>query len=130
MGTGRDLPDDVQRELVPRLRAHPTSLVFLAFDGERAVGIATCFVGLSTFAARPLVNVHDLYVDGGERGHGVGRKLLAAVEAKARVLGCCKLTLEAQERNHPALRLYERFGFAAAHLDPAAGSVLFRVKPL
>jgi len=129
MGLGRDLPDDVQRELLPRLRAHPTSLVFLAFDGERAVGLATCFVGLSTFAARPLVNIHDLYVAGGERSRGVGWRLLEAVEAKARALGCCKLTLETQERN-PALRLYARFGFAAAHFDPAAGAVLFRVKPL
>jgi GNAT superfamily N-acetyltransferase len=130
MGVGRDLPDDVQRELLPRLRAHPASLVFLAFDGDRAVGLATCFIGLSTFAARPLLNIHDLYVAGGERGRGLGRRLLEAVEVKARALGCCKLTLETQERNHPALRLYERFGFAVAHFDPAAGVVLFRVKAL
>ena len=130
MGIARDLSDAAQRELLPRLRGHPTSLVFLAFDGERAVGIATCFIGLSTFAARPLVNIHDLYVAEGQRGRGVGWRLLEAVEAKARALGCCKLTLETQERNHPALRLYERFGFAAAHYDPVAGSVLFRVKPL
>jgi GNAT superfamily N-acetyltransferase len=130
MGNGRDLPEEVQRHLVPRLRAHPASLAFLAFDRDRPVGIATCFVGLSTFAARPLVNIHDLYVAGDQRGNGVGWRLLEVVETKARALGCCKLTLETQERNHVALELYGRFGFAPGHFDPAAGSVLFRVKPL
>jgi len=48
----------------------------------------------------------------------------------ARALGCCKLTLETQERNHVAWGLYGRFGFAPGHFDPAAGAVLFRVKPL
>lgn len=59
MGNGRDLPEEVQRHLVPRLRAYPTSLVF-----------------------------------------------------------------------HVALELYGRFGFAPGQFDPAAGAVLFRVKPL
>ena len=34
-----------------------------AFEAaDRAVGIANCFLGLSTFYARPLINVHDLNV--------------------------------------------------------------------
>lgn len=130
MGNGRDLSSEVQRDLVPRLRAHPTSLVFLAFDRDRPIGIATSFVGLSTFAARPLVNIHDLYVAGDQRGRGVGWRLLEAVETKARALGCCKLTLETQERNHVALGLYGRFGFGPGQFDPAAGAALFRVKAL
>ncbi len=130
MGNGRDLPDEVRRLLVPRLRAHPTTLVFLAWDGERAVGVATCFFGFSTFAARPLLNIHDLYVVGDYRRRGVGRMLLERVEARARTLGCCKLTLETQANNGPALRLYERFGFASGEYRPAAGTVLFRQKAL
>ena len=30
MGNGRDLPDEIQRVLVDGLRAHPTTLIFLA----------------------------------------------------------------------------------------------------
>jgi hypothetical protein len=37
MGNGRDLPDDVQRDLVPGLRAHPTTMIFLAFEGDQRV---------------------------------------------------------------------------------------------
>jgi hypothetical protein len=60
IGNGRDLSDEVQRVLVDRLAAHPTTLVFLALDEDRPVGIATCFAGFSTFSARPGINVHVL----------------------------------------------------------------------
>ena len=56
----------------------------MAYDGARPVGIATCFHGLSTFVARRLLNLHDLAVIPEYRGKGVGRRLLAAVEDKAR----------------------------------------------
>jgi ribosomal protein S18 acetylase RimI-like enzyme len=111
MGDGRDLPAAVRDRLIPGLRQHPTSLVFLAFDDAIPVGVAVCFVGFSTFAARPLVNIHDLAVMPDSRGRGIGRLLLERVEAKGRELGCCKLTLEVREDNHRAQRLYQRFGF-------------------
>jgi ribosomal protein S18 acetylase RimI-like enzyme len=111
MGAGRDLPMAVRDRLIPGLRQHPTALVLLAFDEATPVGIAVCFVGFSTFAARPLINVHDLAVVPGHRGRGIGRLLLQGVEAKGRELGCCKLTLEVREDNHRAQRLYHSFGF-------------------
>lgn len=130
MGNGSDLPDQVQLVLVDRLRAHPTSLVFLAFVDDRPVGIATCFLGFSTFVAQPLVNIHDLHVVADYRRRGVGRRLLEAVEDKARELGCCRLTLETQESNHVALALYHGFGFESGQYEPAAGVVIFRQKKL
>jgi len=42
-----------------------------------------CFRGFSTFAAAPLINVHDLAVVPGFRGQGIGRRLLEAVEMYA-----------------------------------------------
>lgn len=110
MGGGEKLPDEVLSRVVPGLSAHPSSLVFLAYDGDRPIGIANCFVGFSTFAARPLVNVHDLAVIPEYRGEGVGERLLEEVERKATALNCCKLTLEVREDNR-ARSLYQRFGF-------------------
>ena len=75
MGNGRDLPAEIQQALVPGLRAHPTTLIFLAYRGDEAVGIVTCFVGFSTFAARPLINIHDLHVAKDHRGRGIARSL-------------------------------------------------------
>jgi GNAT superfamily N-acetyltransferase len=129
LGDGRPLADDVRERLIDGLRAHPTTLVFLAYEGDEPIGIATCFLGFSTFYARPLVNVHDLSVLAAHRGQGVGRQLLAAVEAEAQRLGCCKLTLEVLERN-PARRLYESCGFEHVEYDNDAGMSLFYAKTL
>jgi GNAT superfamily N-acetyltransferase len=130
MGDGAPLGPAVKARLIPGLRAHPTTLIFLAFDQEQAVGIAVCFIGFSTFAAKPLVNIHDFAVLAPHRGRGVSRQLLDAIEAKARALGCCKLTLEVLENNRRARRVYEAAGFARYQLQPEAGGALFLSKPL
>src|SRR4051812_19357535 len=92
MGDGKPLSDEVKGRLIDGLRQHPTTLIILAFQGDRPVGIATCFFGYSTFAARPLLNIHDYFVVPDVRGSGIGKKLLSAVETEARKKGCCKLT--------------------------------------
>jgi GNAT superfamily N-acetyltransferase len=130
MGNGRPLSDEVKKALLPGLRAHPTSLIFIAYQGEEPVGIAVCFRGFSTFAARPLVNIHDLAVLPDRRGRGIGRLLLQAVERKARSLGCCKLTLEVQEGNRRARAVYEAAGFSRSVYEEEAGPALFLSKPL
>jgi ribosomal protein S18 acetylase RimI-like enzyme len=129
-GNGRPLDADVRERLVASLREHPTTVILLAFDGPRPVGIATCFRGFSTFSARPLLNLHDLAVIPAYRGQGVGRQLLAAVEAKARSLDCIKVTLEVLEENTTARRLYEATGFASPDYENGAGQALFLAKPL
>lgn len=129
MGDGKPLADGVRQALIPGLRNHPTTLIFLAYADEQAVGIAVCFLGFSTFAAKPLINIHDLAVLPGLRGQGIGRQLLDEVERKARALGCCKLTLEVLEYNHRARRTYEAAGFAQATYQEEAGGALFLSKP-
>lgn len=130
MGNDGPLPPDVLERLVPALRAHPTTTIFLAYAGDVAVGIATCFLGFSTFTARPLLNVHDLAVLPAHRAAGVGRALLSAVEERARVLGCARLTLEVQDGNARARSLYGAAGFAQAVYGGATGGSLFYVKRL
>jgi len=105
-------------------------VILLAWAGETPVGIAVCFRGFSTFAARPNLNLHDVAVRPDHRGRGVGRGLLQAVEARARALGCCKLTLEVLTGNGPALQAYTRFGFKPYTLDPALGDAIFLTKNL
>jgi GNAT superfamily N-acetyltransferase len=130
MGNGEPLPADVLRELVPGLRAQPTALVFLALVEGEPAGIATCFGGFSTFKARPLINVHDVFVRAAYRGRGIASGLLKTVEAHALETGCCKLTLEVLENNRTARRVYESQGFGQAVYTEAAGGALFYVKPL
>jgi GNAT superfamily N-acetyltransferase len=110
-GGGQGLAVDVRDRLIDGLRAHPTTRVFLAFAEDRPIGVAVCFLGFSTFSAKPLLNIHDLAVLPPWRGKGVGRALLAAVEQHARGEDCCKLTLEVLDDNTPARGLYASVGF-------------------
>ena len=134
MGTGAPLPAAVLGRLIEGLQAHPAKLLLLAYDGERAgapaIGLATCFIGFSTFYARPLINIHDLTVLDGHRGKGVGRELLRAVENKARSLDCCKVTLEVHQNNERAMRLYESVGFGHVGSEAPLGGALFYAKVL
>jgi GNAT superfamily N-acetyltransferase len=129
VGGSQPLSPGVRERLVPALREQPNALVLLALDGERGVGIAICFYGLSTFVARPLLNIHDVAVVPDRRGRGVGSTLLAAVEARARERGCCKLTLEVQDSNVRARNVYERFGFVDFTIG-ATGPTRFLSKPI
>ena len=112
---GEFLLDEATRSaIVPGLAAHPTSLVYLARMDGQFIGAAVCFVGFSTFQARPLINVHDLTVRAEFRRRGVASQLLAAVADRARASGCCKITLEVREDNLSARRLYARKGFTGS----------------
>lgn len=126
----RGLPDEVKRNLGPALRAHPGTHIFLAYRHGAPVGVAVCFLTFSTFAARRVLNIHDLAVEPEHRGLGVGRSLLERVEERARELGCCKLTLEVQEKNSPAKSLYTQVGFEPYQLASDAGPALFWQKKL
>lgn len=112
------------------LAERPQAFSVLAFDGEQAIGLINCMEGFSTFACRPLVNVHDVVVKTGHRGQRVAHRMLARVEEEARRRGACKLTLEVLSGNRSALQAYERDGFAVYQLDPAFGSALFLQKAL
>jgi ribosomal protein S18 acetylase RimI-like enzyme len=120
-GGGTPLADEARHRLPGLLAARPHYLGWLAFDADQPVGLVNAFEGVSTFQARPLLNLHDIAVAPTHRGRGIGRALIAAAEAEARARGCCKLTLEALEGNAGAITLYRRLGFMAYALDPAMG---------
>jgi len=130
MGDGAPLSENTRRTLIPSLREHPTTMIFIAWRGSEPIGLAICFRGFSTFAARPLLNIHDFYVAPSGRGTGIGRQLMAAVEKRAREIGCCKLTLEVLENNRRARTVYHAAGFKQVVYQPEAGGSLFYAKPL
>lgn len=130
MGGGDGLTDYAKLNLVSTMREVPGFHGALAWLDGKAVGLIDCFAGFSTFAARPLLNVHDIVVREGLRGQGIGQALLAWAEARARQLGCCKLTLEVLSNNTRAMASYDQAGFAPYMLDPAAGHALLMQKYL
>jgi len=129
-GGGEPLSDFAKTNLPAALAARPQAFSVLAFDGELPVGLINCIEGFSTFACRPLVNVHDVVVLASHRGRRIGELMLARVEALAQARGACKLTLEVLDGNRSALALYQRCGFAPYQLDPAMGHAGFMQKML
>jgi len=131
MGGGEPLSDFAKCNLVASLAARPQAfsvLAFLGADDATPVGLVNCIEGFSTFACRPLVNVHDVAVHSGYRGQRIGERMLALAEQIARERGACKLTLEVLSGNAGAMRLYQRVGFANYELDPAMGQAGFMQK--
>lgn len=127
-GGGEPLSDYARGNLVEALAARPFVFSVLAFDGDTPVGLVNAIEGFSTFACRPLVNVHDVAVAASHRGRGIASLLFAEVETIARERGACKLTLEVLEGNASARALYRRLGFAAYQLDPGMGHAQFMQK--
>jgi ribosomal protein S18 acetylase RimI-like enzyme len=124
-GGGAPLSDFVRGNLVEQLAARPFVFSVLAFDGATPVGLVNAIEGFSTFACKPLVNVHDVVVASSHRGRGIAARLFAEVEAIARERSACKLTLEVLSGNGAARALYEKLGFDDYQLDPAMGQAQF-----
>jgi ribosomal protein S18 acetylase RimI-like enzyme len=131
MGGGEGLSDYAKQHLVPALAARPQAYSVLAFvgaDDSQPVGLVNCIEGFSTFACKPLVNVHDVAVLGGYRGQRIGERMLALAEDLARARGACKLTLEVLSGNAGAIALYRRIGFGNYELGAAMGNASFMQK--
>jgi GNAT superfamily N-acetyltransferase len=129
-GGGAGLGERVKRDLIPALRRRPDALVLLAMQDGEAAGLLNAFEGFSTFAAAPLLNVHDVYVVPSLRGKGIARALFDYAERVARRRACCKMTLEVLSGNLRAQRLYRALGFDAYALDEGLGHALFWQKRL
>jgi ribosomal protein S18 acetylase RimI-like enzyme len=130
VGGGVPLSSEVRANLATELSKRPHAIVLLAWSEGHAVGLVIAFEGFSTFACRPLINIHALAVLPKFQCRGVGKALMAAIETEARRRGCCKLTLEVLEHNQHARKLYDAVGFASYQLDPTTGRALFLEKKL
>jgi len=119
MGDGQRLPTQVIAALPEGLRDAPGALALLAEEGGEAFGVAVCFLGFSTFAGRPKLNIHDFSINPSHRRRGLGRRLMRAVVGHADAMGWGKVTLEVRSDNAAAQALYAAEGFGPS--DPPHG---------
>lgn len=130
MGGGRPLPPAVLKILPEKLSEFPTAFSVIAYVDNNPAGLTNCFYGFSTFAARKLVNIHDVTVLPGFRGMGLSTKMLAQVESIALKNDCCKLTLEVLAGNQVAMNAYKKLGFNGIELETPSNQYLFWQKKL
>lgn len=102
-------PVSDERRYLKAVRRHADAAVFVALDGDRIVGR----LSLARDPHPASAHVADLgmMVAASHRRRGIGRKLLDAAVAWARVVNVEKLELHVFPWNEPAIRLYEDFGF-------------------
>jgi ribosomal protein S18 acetylase RimI-like enzyme len=87
----------------------PGALDLLAFDGDRAVGMAS---GTPSVGSR--VELISMWVDPSVRGRGIAGRLIEAIAAWAAASGRSELELSVVPDNTVARRTYERHGFVVA----------------
>ena len=105
---------------------------FLAWQDGNAVGC--CGVALLD----GLAELKRMFVQPAARGSGAAAALLARVEAEVKAAGYVTLWLETGDRQHAAIRFYERAGFrrceafgAYRAMPPGAiATSVFMTKPL
>jgi GNAT superfamily N-acetyltransferase len=106
--------DAALRGAVAALLADPRAgSVLIARRAGCAVGYAALCFGFSIEYRGRDAFVDEIYVAPPERGAGLGRALLRALEAEARACGVRRLHLEVEQHNDGARRLYVQEGFAA-----------------
>jgi len=130
MGGGKDLSNEVKRNLATALNEKEGAHVVFAFVHNKAVGLITCIEGFSTFTCRPVLKIHDAIVLAEHRGKQILNHLLLAAENIARERGCSKMTLEVFEGNSAAQSAYKKFGFSDYELDNKMGKALHLEKSL
>ncbi|MCM1100092.1 MAG: ribosomal protein S18-alanine N-acetyltransferase [Clostridium sp.] len=94
------------------LLEHPYSLYMVAESEGRPIGCA----GLTMLDNEG--DIEKVMVEEARRGQGVGAVLLEELLREAARRGVRDFTLEVRAGNRPAIRLYEKFGFAAEGLRP------------
>jgi len=114
MGKADVWTEEQKVNVIREMKDHPGSLILFAKAEEKFVGICTCFYAYSTFLAKPLLNIHDIFVEEAVRGKGVGKRLVQSVEEIARQKNCGKITLEVRKDNLNARDLYKTQGFKEA----------------
>jgi len=129
-GGGVGLSETVKANVVKEIEKRNNIHTVIAFVDGKPAGLVISIEGFSTFACKPLLNIHDVIVSTEYRGRGIAKMMLGKVEEIALRSGCCKLTLEVLEGNAAARNLYESAGYKPYQLDPEMGRALFLEKKL
>ncbi len=86
--------------------------VFVAEDSASLVGFAITMDVPASLRLAHFWQIRDLFVVPTHRRRGVGRALLASVQAAATASSALRLVVQTEDDNDPALRLYADSGYA------------------
>jgi GNAT superfamily N-acetyltransferase len=106
----RSDPEGARRFLQDRLQREE-SIVFLAFEGEAAIGFTQLYPSFSSASMARIFVLNDLFVSPEARRGGTGSALLRAAADYGRRAGAVRLTLSTELTNTTAQSVYEENGW-------------------
>jgi GNAT superfamily N-acetyltransferase len=104
-----NIADEVTRVTFARiLDDREPMFAALAWVSGEAAGLVHWILHRSNWTIGDYCYLQDLYVAGGRRGLGLGRKLIEHVYAEAEKAGCARVHWLTHETNTDAMLLYDR----------------------
>jgi ribosomal protein S18 acetylase RimI-like enzyme len=109
----------VRSTMYEELLAKPDTILFLAIDGDSAVGyglahvlaVADTWIADTWRTGGRIGEIESLAVLPSHRGQGIGTRLLEALESELATIGIRDLILGVLAGNDDAIRLYRRRGY-------------------
>lgn len=106
--------EEMEQEMEELLRSEENA-VFLAWDGEKAVGFVHCSLRHDYVEGAnhsPTAYLEGIYVREDYRNHGLARQLLSACENWAKEMNCSQLASDCELSNSGSLVFHLKNGFA------------------
>jgi GNAT superfamily N-acetyltransferase len=103
-------PEQARRFLLERFRNNE-SVIFLAFEGDAAIGFTQLYPSFSSGAMARIFVLNDLFVVPQARRRGAASALLQAAAQYGKTTGAVRLVLSTEIANTTAQSVYERMGW-------------------
>ena len=100
---------DFTAALFPESGTPTTRCLIAELDGT-VIGMAVWYVTFSTWTGRNGIWLEDLFVDPHQRGHGIGKALLARLAATCIERGWTRLEWAVLDWNTPSIEFYRAHG--------------------
>ncbi len=111
MGGGQIVSERQKLYLLDGLESNPNCIVMLAVENVKIIGYVIAFINFSTFLVKPMMNIHDVYIEPEYRNNGWGRRMISQLIEIAERNKFGKLTLEVRKDNPTAQHTYTKLGF-------------------
>jgi ribosomal protein S18 acetylase RimI-like enzyme len=108
---GRPTDIGAAREFLLARFDHAESFLFIAFEGDAAIGFVQLYPSFSSVSLARTLILNDLFVREGARRKGVASRLISAAVEFARTLGAVRISLSTATSNETAQALYKAAGW-------------------
>jgi len=106
-------PAALQDALDLFIRRPDLGFVWLAYEGDMAIGCCVVCYAISTSAGGIVVKLDDVSVRPGYEGNGIGSTMLSGLKKILREAGIRRIDTSCHFENAAARRFYDKHGFVA-----------------